>query len=317
MDKHLMLKPTDHSFMEAQALLQAMLSEIDRVCKQKGLNYALFFETLWGALCHRNFRAGSENAHVVLTRADFEILVETLSDGRLNGRFHLELPGGKEDSIRTYARLCCRNTNVERVLKLPLSNNYFPVSLSLLPLDSVAADEAAQAKRLRHINAWTDALRIKGPNVDSVTEEGRSGDGTIELKEIFVKNTAAEQQAPAAFEIWLKSLLPKRLAIKRRKQLMCGRPSDRQDKYAIYQPMSGLIAVVYGSKQQIFPVASIPLGKKAYSCPVKAHEVLTNLYGDYRCDLGLNEEVHEFSAFDIDKTFWADVIYADDPALVL
>lgn len=317
MNDHFELNHTDQAFTEAQALLQALLSETDRICKQKALTYSLFFDTLWGALCHRNFRAGSENAHIVLTRADYETLLEALSEGRINARFYLELPGGAEDSIRPYARLCCRNTKAQRIPELPLSNNSFPVSLSLLPLDSVAANDAVQARRLRHIRAWTDALRIKGPNVDSVTEEGRSGDGTIELKEVFAKNTAVEQVAPSALEIWLKSLLPKRLAIRRRQQLMCGRPSDRQDKYAIYQPMSGLVAVIYCNAQQIFPVASIPLGRKAYSCPGKAHEVLTNLYGDYRCDLGLTEGEHEFAAFEIDRTFWADVIYADDPALVL
>lgn len=305
----------DQRFVEVQALLIALLSEVDRMCRHEGLNYALFFDSLWGALCYRNLKKGSENAHIVLMREDYDTLLEILSSGRLNPRFLLELPGGEEQSIRPYARLYCKKTDVHRVPEFPLHNNFFPVSLSILPLDSIAASDAAQAKRLRRIHAWTEALRLKGPAVDSVSEVGRSGDGTLELKEQHDLNIG--QANLSAFEAWFKSLLPRRLAISRREKLMRGKPSDRSDHYAIYQPMSGLIGAAYGERQQIFPVASIPLGKKAYSCPGKAHEVLTQLYGDYRCDIDTEDEVRIYAAFDIDINYWADVIYADDPADVL
>ncbi len=308
------ISSNDARFAAAQALIQAMLSVVDRLCRHHNLNYALFFDSLRSAVCQRNFSAGSENAHLVLQRDDYEQLLALLADLKAYPRLGLELPGGEEGSVRPYARLYCRNTDVHRVPELPLHNHFFPVSLSILPLDTVAATEEKQIRRLKRIRAWTAALNLKGPSVDSVSEVGRSGDGSQELHSTYTN--AGPEAAVSVAEVWLKSLLPKRWAIRRRDALMRGGKADRGEDFAIYMPMSGLIAVSYGKTQQVFPTATIPLGKRAYSCPGKAHEVLLDLYGDYRCEVPTNSRF-DYAAFDIDTAYWADVIYAEDPADVL
>lgn len=291
------LKYGEQGFSFLHALYAALLAEADRFCRALELEYVLLYQGLWGANTLRAFLPGATRLSIALLREDYERLLTALAGEKRHRRFRLELPGGEGE--RSHARLSCEMT---RFAPRPKGDGASvppeAVGLDIFPLDRTQPDPLRQARRLRRILAWNAAL------------ERRSGR--------WAPGADPARAAGAELEIRIKSLFPRSWIMRRLERLMRGRAQDSAERLAVYLPEPEAEAVTYFERQQLFPCAAILLGKHHYLCPGKPHEVLSALYGDYRAILSDDaSESEDFDCFEIDAAHWADVLYADDPAVVL
>ena len=62
----------DADLRKVQKLLTLILAELDRVCRQIGVSYAIYGGTAIGAIRHGGFIPWDDDIDVMMTRADYE-----------------------------------------------------------------------------------------------------------------------------------------------------------------------------------------------------------------------------------------------------
>ncbi len=211
----------DKRFRQAEALLLAALSELDRICSREQISYALYFEALAAAVSQRRLWRGCDHLEVILPRNDYRKLLGLLASSRLNERLYLEEPGGKEGSIRCHARLCLKGSKIQRENMNPLCRGHNPLAIDLLPMEYVAKSDKKQEARLKRILAWTAALRLKSTTVESVSD----------LEQLTPPSEDALPKSGP--EVFFKSFFPKKWAFRRREKLMRGRKEEEPKGFAL------------------------------------------------------------------------------------
>ena len=141
-------------------LLTRMLAELDRVCRQLGVSYAVYGGTAIGAVRHKGFIPWDDDVDVMMTRDDYE-------------RFLAEAPSllGEElrvDNTRTmrdypfmFSKLVLKDTLL--IPEFAKDSTYrMPISLDILPVDNAPDSPSAFRAMSRRTWLWGRLLFLRG-----------------------------------------------------------------------------------------------------------------------------------------------------------
>ncbi|SPT53309.1 LPS biosynthesis protein [Actinomyces bovis] len=141
-------------------LLLKMLGDFDAACRQLGIPYSVYGGTMIGAIRHQGFIPWDDDVDVLMTREDYE-------------RFLREAPAVMGSSYRfdntrslpEYPYMFTKLGLVDTLLIPEFARNAkyrMPVSMDLLPLDTVPKDPAAFRSQSRATWLWGRLLFLTG-----------------------------------------------------------------------------------------------------------------------------------------------------------
>lgn len=141
---------------EVWAVELDLLNELDRVCKQNNLKYALDGGTLLGVIRHKGFIPWDDDIDVVMLRDDYNKLCEIANDS-FNDPYFFQTEYTDPGSFRKHAQI--RNSNTTGILKSELKANLKinqGIFIDIFPVDIVSDDEdklREQVKKLKKLQS--------------------------------------------------------------------------------------------------------------------------------------------------------------------
>lgn len=149
----------DYGNLELHQVLLAVMKDIDKICRENGLNYYLHAGTLLGAFNHKGFIPWDDDVDISLMRDDYEMLCKIIqrdySHRYVIHNYHTD-PGFSH------------NRAIVRVLGTKLIHDhendreaYSEIALDLIPLD--AAPDSRIARKIQAAAIWIfdAAVQIK------------------------------------------------------------------------------------------------------------------------------------------------------------
>ena len=94
---------------ELQGVLLELLKVIDKICREKGLRYYLFYGTLLGAIRHKGFIPWDDDADIVMPRADYEKFIQ-ISEVELGNGYFIQTYKSDPFYRNPFAKLRKNNT---------------------------------------------------------------------------------------------------------------------------------------------------------------------------------------------------------------
>ncbi len=150
----------DYDLRKVQKLLTLILAELDRVCRQIGVSYAVYGGTAIGAIRHGGFVPWDDDIDVMMTRADYErFLVE--APKHMDERFRLDNTRTCPDFPFMFTKMVMPGTLL--VPEAARDSTYrMPFFLDILPLDEIPEDEKAFHQMSRASWWWGRLLFLQG-----------------------------------------------------------------------------------------------------------------------------------------------------------
>lgn len=94
-----------------QEILLYMLRDLDRVCKQFGIEYMLVFGSCLGAIRHQGFIPWDDDLDVAMLRGDFERF-RTVFNDELSSKYVLQIPGETDGYDLAFPRIRLKGTTM-------------------------------------------------------------------------------------------------------------------------------------------------------------------------------------------------------------
>ena len=145
---------------KVQKLLTLILAELDRVCRQIGVSYAVYGGTAIGAIRHGGFIPWDDDIDVMMTRADYERFLAE-APALLDERFRLDNTRTRDDFCFMFTKMVMPGT-----LLIPEADKNatyrMPFFLDILPLDEIPADDKAFQEMSRASWLWGRLLFLQG-----------------------------------------------------------------------------------------------------------------------------------------------------------
>ncbi|QPL05833.1 MULTISPECIES: LicD family protein [Actinomyces] len=246
-------------------LLTRILAEFDRVCRELGIEYAVYGGTAIGAVRHQGFIPWDDDADVLLTRTDYE-------------RFLLEAPAllGEEYDLhntRTVAHFPFMFTKM--VLKGTLlvpefakgSRYRMPMFLDILPVDAIPDDEAAFRSMSRRSWLWGRLLFLQGtPRPYLVGIDG------VARAAIYTATTAAH------WAMRLAHVTPRFLQSRWERTVRRYEDprAERMADFTMRDPHNWVV-----TRSELFPTRDVPFEDITVMLPREYDVLLTRGYGSY------------------------------------
>lgn len=298
---------TDCEAQKLNSLLTSLLGYFDRLCKRNGLRYFLTEETLLAAVLIHDLLPQSSRIAAAMPRSDYEKLLLLMRGKTEEGRLEFFIPGRDGSSYYPYARILMKRTEIVTKKTFALDKEQSKLSLDIFSMDASATVKGSRWT-IKRAGTWTSALRKK-----LISKRLASGTETDEDQELL----SFEYGKSEGIEAQIKEFFPKSIALRLRDGVIKKMSSETKE-YLFYVRTGdeGSYDRIL-ERQLVMPGASISIGPHAYTVPSKAHEVLTNFYGDYHAMLLKSAEINPIKNISLDEVFWADVIHAKDPAILL
>lgn len=122
---------------EYKKLVLDIMVKVDRICRDNGIEYMIFYGTLLGAVRHQGFIPWDDDIDIVVRREDYSKLIRLINDSDNDLRFISTET--QKDTIFPYGKVCDTNTVLyERRFK-PIEN--YGAFIDVFPLDYLPNDE--------------------------------------------------------------------------------------------------------------------------------------------------------------------------------
>ena len=141
-------------------LLTRMLAELDRVCRQLGVSYAVYGGTAIGAVRHKGFIPWDDDVDVMMTRSDYERFLAEAPD-LLGEKLRVDNTRTVRDYPFMFSKLVLKGTLL--IPEFAKDSTYrMPISLDILPVDNVPDDVRAFRRMSRKTWLWGRLLYLQG-----------------------------------------------------------------------------------------------------------------------------------------------------------
>ena len=241
-----------------------VLSEIIRICQKHGLTYYADWGTLLGAVRHAGFVPWDDNIDIALKRADYQVLLETLSE---------ELPDSW--SVSSYCVLgkhsqpvsCVMNSKVinmdPEVIKRFHGCPYM-VGVNLYPLDYIPEDETMTDAQLEMYQTVYDTAR----QYSQLREKGQLEFYLSKIERLC--QISFDSDKPLRKQLWQLS------------EQICTLFEEEDCDYLTWFPQ-----LIHGNepfrlkKKWYAETIELPFENISISVPKGYQEALSMMYGDY------------------------------------
>ena len=148
---------------QVKAIELDILSELDRVCRDHQLSYALAYGTLIGALRHRGFIPWDDDIDVYMPRDDYEKLYRLWQEGALGEHYALASYRDRT-SINSYCKLVDTRTRAVESF-LDESAGTLGLWVDIFPLERVDVTDphVHRAARKEHRLVWWKYIAASNP----------------------------------------------------------------------------------------------------------------------------------------------------------
>lgn len=148
---------------QVKAIELDILSELDRVCREHQLSYALAYGTLIGALRHSGFIPWDDDIDVYMPRDDYEKLYDLWKQGALGEHYSL-VSYRDRTSINSYCKLVDTRTRAVESF-LDESAGTLGLWVDIFPLERVDITDPAvhRAAKKEHRLVWWKYIAASNP----------------------------------------------------------------------------------------------------------------------------------------------------------
>ena len=147
------------------AVILDLIVEFDRVCKQHGFKYYLFYGALLGAVRHHGFIPWDDDFDVAMPREDYDRFIKLSSDFR--EPYFLQTPYTDPESCYSYAKI--RNSNTTGLSELFKYQKFnHGIWMTVFPLDywDYEGGEERYARIRKLTTDCSTYMRMNNPNLD-------------------------------------------------------------------------------------------------------------------------------------------------------
>lgn len=121
-----------------QLLQLDILKEIDRLCKEMGLEYYIIAGTLLGAIRHGGFIPWDSDIDIAMFRSDYERLLKE-GNNKIDQRFYIQSDYSDKNHKSSFAKVRALNTlYIEKGNKV--KGNYNGFYIDIFPLDDIKSE---------------------------------------------------------------------------------------------------------------------------------------------------------------------------------
>lgn len=138
---------------ESKKIQESLLMELDRFCKDNGINYTIAYGTLLGAVRHGGWIPWDDDIDIHMLRSDFERFLKEFK----SEKYELLVPM-RAKRWEFFARIVDPDTVVE-FRKFPESP--FGVWLTIFPVDTMPDDDKEWNSMRRKIDRYSTLARLK------------------------------------------------------------------------------------------------------------------------------------------------------------
>lgn len=275
------LEAGSEEMKQVHALQLAMLLEVDRACRQHGLEYYLIFGTLLGAVRHGGFIPWDDDIDIGVMREDYDELLSLLNEELDSKKYFVQTAENDGGITIPFAKIRCHHTRFVEAVAAENAEYHQGVFLDIFPLDNAPDNPAARRKQKAAYLRRHLSYRYK-------VEGYRSERWWVNLI-----------LALSAF-----SDIPTQLQKRYKAMTDC---SDNQSREVIAFPGA---AADYDSsflvRNELAPAVDIKFCRHSVMAPAKSKVQLESLFGDFMC-LPPQEarKGHVLREFSLDTEFWA------------
>lgn len=137
-------------YAESKKIQLEILIELDRVCRENNIKYALYFGTLLGAVRHKGFIPWDDDIDVVMTREEYDKFCK-IQKSKLGESYFFQNYETDPNFFRSFGRLRKNDTlYVQRHYQhLDIHHGIF---IDIFPLDSVRSTQRRERFRYQYIH---------------------------------------------------------------------------------------------------------------------------------------------------------------------
>lgn len=246
-------------------LLTRLLGEFDRVCRELGIQYAVYGGTAIGAVRHRGFIPWDDDVDVMLTRADYErFLCE--APAVMGGEFELHNTRTVPEFPFMFTKMVLKGTLL--IPEADKDSSYrMPFFVDVLPVDNIPDDDGAMRSMSRRSWLWGRLLFLRGtprPYLIGITG--------VRRRLIYALTTLVHwglrltRVSPAALQLrWEK-------AVRAYEHEDTGRMAD----FTMRDPYNWVV-----TREELFPTRDVPFEDITVMLPHNYDALLSRGYGDY------------------------------------
>ncbi len=255
----------DHLLDNIHVLLTRILAELDRVCRQLGISYAVYGGTAIGAVRHQGFIPWDDDADVLMTRADYERFLAQAPQV-IGSEYALHNTRTVESFPFMFTKMVLKDTLL--VPEFAKDSRYqMPMFVDVLPVDNIPDDPAAFRAMSRRSWLWGRLLFLQGtarPYLVGVTG--------IKRHAIYAATTVAH------WGLRLARVTPRQLqrrwerAVRRYE----GQDTARMADFTMRDPENWVV-----TRDELFPTRDVPFEDITVMLPKEYDLLLRRGYGDY------------------------------------
>ncbi len=275
--------PADDVAMQLIHALQLhMLLEIDRICREEGIEYYLLFGTLLGAKRHGGFIPWDDDIDIGILRQDFDRLLDLLAKRLDTDRFELQYGAWMPQLPIPYAKLRAKHSRFEEVGRSyeGISSGVF---IDLFPLDNVPDDD--WGRRRQRI----DFFRTHFPR--RVKHDG------YKSRHLPLQAYYGLRAKQASAKLWKKNLQTMQKYGDESSKLLIAYPSARSDYRSSFM-----------SRADMSPAVDLDFCGYPVMGPSAVEDVLVKLFGDYmQLPKPASRHGHRLARVEIDLVYWQSV----------
>lgn len=261
------------------ALQLHMLIEIDRICREEGIEYYLLFGTLLGAVRHEGFIPWDDDIDIGVIREDYERLIRALS-GKLDGRRYNVQCADIDPSVPIpYAKLRAKQTKFDEYGRSydKLESGIF---IDIFPLDNVPDSPLLRNRQKVKFFMTHFPRRVKHDN--------------YRTRYLTLQYYYEKQATLSSKELWTKNLEAMTRYGHASSKLLIAYPAARSDYNTAFM-----------SREDIKPASELLFCGHKVMAPQKVDAVLTKGFGNYMELPPLkSRRGHRLSYLEIDLRFW-------------
>lgn len=245
-------------YAEAKKIQLEILIELDRVCRENNIKYALYFGTLLGAVRHKGFIPWDDDIDVVMTREEYDKFCE-IPKSKLGESYFFQNYETDPNFFRSFGRLRKNDTlYVQRHYQhLDIHHGIF---IDIFPLDSVRSTQRRERFRYQYI------YRLRRLNI--IKHFGVSKDSNLvkKLLQKVIDIILPQKQ----FNRYITNQITKRNQddLEYLGHLTDMINIDNFDKYRVL-------------KKDLYDLIELEFEGQYFYAPRNYDEILTRLYGEY------------------------------------
>ena len=135
---------------EIQQLQIEMISEIDSICRENNIEYAFMYGSMLGMVRHSGFIPWDDDIDIVLSRENYEKLLNVLLNKDINNRF---IQNNKTDKYFEFPiiRYCAKNTFCYSSERQKLKSKKY-IYIDIFPLDNLPDDDELAKQHIKKVS---------------------------------------------------------------------------------------------------------------------------------------------------------------------